>query len=216
MGYGRTLALLALAAAITTAAITTASVAHAETYKWIDPQGRVQYTDRLPVESVNRGNVQLSRQGVAKTVTEAPLSAEQKQAIEARLAREREVDRIAKEKAQQENALLGSYTSEDDIEIARKRNLALIGAAILSAEARIKSLQRRIVAIEREKLFYENKPFPEKLKRELAAVQAEIPMQHSVIAQRNEDALVVNQRYDDLKQKFVDVKTKLAAQTAKR
>ena len=122
-----TLVSLAVAAAM-------ASIAHAETYKWVDPQGRVQYTDRLPTEAVNRGNVELSRQGIARKVTDAPLTAEQKRAVEERLAREREADKITREKLQQENALLSSYTSEDDIEISRHRTLALIGAAIISAE----------------------------------------------------------------------------------
>ena len=203
-----TLVSLAVAAAM-------ASIAHAEMYKWVDPQGRVQYTDRLPTEAVNRGNVELSRQGIARKVTDAPLTAEQKRAVEERLAREREADKITREKLQQENALLSSYTSEDDIEISRQRTLAIIGAAIIAAEARIQTLQRRAIVIEREKLFYENKPFPEKMRRELVAVQAEIPRQHTTIAQRNEDALVVNQRYDDLRQKFVELRSKLAAQTVK-
>src|SRR4051812_40110187 len=68
-----------------TAAITLASIAHAETYKWVDAQGHIQYTDRLPTEAVSRGNVQMSKQGIAKNVTEAPLTAEQRRAIEERL-----------------------------------------------------------------------------------------------------------------------------------
>ena len=142
------------------------TTARAETFKWVDAQGRIQYTDRLPPEAVNRGNVQMSKQGVAKTVTDPSLTAEQRLAIEDRLAREREVEKQAKERRHQESALLSSYTSEDDIEIARKRNLALIGASIQASESRIKTLQQRAVDLEKEKLFYEKKSFPERLRRE--------------------------------------------------
>jgi hypothetical protein len=192
--------------------------AHAQTYKWVDPQGRVQYTDRLPADAVNRGNVQLSKQGVAKAVVEPALTAEQRLAIEERLARERDAEKVAKERQLQEKALLASYTSEEDIEIARKRNLALIGAAIVSAEARIKTLQNRMAAIEKEKLFYEKRPVPEKLKREQAAVEAEIPRQYTLIARKNEDALAINQRYDEQRAQYLDLRNKLATQapTAKR
>ena len=188
------------------------ATAHAELFKWVDAQGRVQYTDRLPEDAVNRGNVQLSKQGLAKNVTEPVLTAEQRRAIEERIAREREAEKVERDRKLQENALLSSYSSEMDIDVARRRNLAIVGASILSAEARIKALQRRTAAIEREKLFYEKKPFPEKLKRELASVQSEVPKQYAIISQRNEDALEINRRYEAQRQKFVELKTRLASE----
>lgn len=188
------------------------ATAHAELFKWVDAQGRVQYTDRLPQDAVNRGNVQLSKQGLAKNVTEPVLTAEQRRAIEERIAREREAEKVERDKKLQENALLSSYSSEMDIDVARRRNLAIVGASILSAEARIKALQRRTAAIEREKLFYEKKPFPEKMKRELASVQSEVPKQYAIISQRNEDALEINRRYEAQRQKFVELKTRLASE----
>ena len=199
-----------IAMSINLLALSTA--AHAELFKWVDAQGRVQYTDRLPQDAVNRGNVQLSKQGLAKNVTEPVLTAEQRRAIDERIAREREAEKVERDKKLQENALLSSYSSEMDIDVARRRNLAIVGASILSAEARIKALQRRTAAIEREKLFYEKKPFPEKLKRELASVQSEVPKQYAIISQRNEDALEINRRYEAQRQKFVDIKTRLASE----
>ena len=188
----------------------------ADTFKWVDPQGTVQYTDRLPAEAVPRGNVTLSKQGVAKGATDAALTSEQRRVMEERTARDQENLKFERQRQQQENALLSSYTSEEDIEIARKRNLALIGASILSAESRIKSLQRRAQAIEREKPFYEKKPFPERLKRELVQIEQEIPRQYTIIAQKNEDALAINQHYDEQRAQFTDIKNKLAQQTAAR
>ena len=198
--------------AIALAALCAASASGAELYKWVDPQGKVQYTDRLPAEAVNRGNVEMSKQGVAKKVTEPTLTAEQRSAMEERILHQREADKAVLDRQHQENALLSSYTSESDIEVARRRNLAIVGAGILSAEARIKALQRRAAALEREKLFYEKKPFPEKLKRELASVQTEIPKQYAVISQKNEDALAVNERYDAQHRKFVEIKGRMATE----
>ena len=198
--------------AMSIALLAVSSTARGELFKWVDAQGRVQYTDRLPQDAVNRGNVQLSKQGLAKNVTEPVLTAEQRRAIEERIAREREAEKVERDKKLQENALLSSYSSEMDIDVSRRRNLAIVGASILSAEARIKALQRRTAAIEREKLFYEKKPFPEKLKRELASVQSEVPKQYAIISQRNEDALEINRRYEAQRQKFVELKTRLASE----
>ena len=215
MELARHTAWILLGAAVGAALCVT--TARAETFKWVDAQGRIQYTDRLPAEAVNRGNVQLSRQGVAKSVTDPSLTAEQRRAIEDRLTREREDARQVRERQHQENALLASYTSEDDIEIARKRTLALIGASILASESRIKALQARTVALEKEKLFYEKKPFPERLKRELAAAQAEIPKESTMIAQKNQEALAINQRFDEQKVQYLEIRARLAqSQTVKR
>ena len=130
------MALLLLAAGLVAA-----TPASAETYKWVDEKGRVQYTDRLPAEAVNRGMVELNKQGMTKKVTEPALTPEQRKAQEEKLEQQRQAERTFAEKRRQDNALLSSYTSENDIDLARRRNLALVGASILSAETRIKVLQ---------------------------------------------------------------------------
>ena len=203
-----------LALSLLVAALVAGSPASAETYKWVDEKGHVQYTDRVPAEAVNRGMTELNRQGITKKVTEPALTPEQRRALEERQEQQRLADRALVEKRNQENALLSSYTSEDDIDIARRRNLALVGAGILSAEARIKALQRRSAVLEREKLFFEKKPVPERMKRELASIALEIPKQYALIAQRNEDALAVNSRYDQQKSRFRELKDQMAREAA--
>ncbi|MEP7084792.1 MAG: DUF4124 domain-containing protein, partial [Betaproteobacteria bacterium] len=193
-------------------AVTT--IARAETYKWVDEKGRTQYTDHLPAEAAKRGNVELSKQGMPKKITEPAPTPEQRRIVEEKQEQQEQADKLVARQRHQENALLSSYTSENDIDLARRRNLALVGASILSAEARIKALQRRVAAIEEEKLFYENKPVPEKLKRELANVTAEIPKQYALIAQKNEDALSVNSRYEEQKLKFRELKAQIQRDSA--
>ena len=126
---------------------------------------------------------------------------------------QRRAERALVEKRNKENALLSSYTTENDIDLAKRRNLALVGSNILSAEARIKALQRRLVSLEKEKLYYEKKPLPDKLKKEMALITAEIPKQTALIAQKNEDALVVINRYEEQKLRFRELKAQ-AAQSA--
>ena len=204
----------ALSCLLVAGAMVAALPSHAETFKWIDKEGRVQYTDRLPAEAATRGNVELNKQGMPKKITDPALTPEQRRILEEKEEQQRQADRATLRQKYQENALLSSYTSENDIDLARRRNLALVGAGILSAEARIKALQRRTAVLEKEKLFYEKKPFPEKLKRELANIDAEIPKQHALIAQRNEDALAINSRYEEQKVRFRELKAQIARETA--
>ena len=50
-------------------AVLAGAAANAETYKLTDEKGRVQYTDRVPPDAVNRGMVELNKQGMPKNVT---------------------------------------------------------------------------------------------------------------------------------------------------
>ena len=198
------------------AGFVTVTSAIADTYRWVDEKGRVQYTDRLPAEATNRGNVELNKQGMTRKVTEPALTPEQRKVQEEKMEEQRRAERAVVEKRSKENALLSSYTTENDIDLARRRNLALVGSTILSAEARIKALQRRLASLEKEKLYYEKKPLPEKLKKELALITAEIPKQTALIAQKNEDALAVNSRYEEQKLRFRELRAAQSAAIVKK
>ena len=200
---------LALALAVMFAVPNATAVA--DTYKILDEKGRVQYTDRVPPEAINRGMVELNKQGMAKKVTEPAPTPEQRRILDEKAEREKLAQKEAARQRAVDNALLQSYTSETDIDIAKRRNLALVGAAIISAVARIMALQRRAAALEKERVFYESKPIPDKLKRDIATVAAEIPKQYEIIQAKNEEALAIDQRYSEQKERYREVKSRLAA-----
>lgn len=73
-----------------------ASIAHAEMYKWIDSQGKVQYSDQPP--SVNAQTIKAPQSGQAETTSQATQSLnEQDQAYQKRRA-EAEQARVKAEK----------------------------------------------------------------------------------------------------------------------
>jgi len=201
----------ALAFALAAAFAVPSATAVAETYKILDEKGRVQYTDRVPPDAINRGMVELNKQGMAKKVTEPAPTPEQRRMLEQKAEREKLAQREAERQRAVDNALLQSYTSEADIDVAKRRNLALVGAAIISAEARVKALQRRAAALDKERVFYESKPIPDKLKREIALIAAEIPKQYEIIQAKNEEALAIETKYSEQKERFREVKLRVAA-----
>ena len=200
-----------LAGALAAALVAAGAPAAADTYKILDEKGRVQYTDRVPPDAITRGMVELNKQGMAKKVTEPAPTPEQRRILEEKAEREKLAKKEAERQRAVDNALLQSYTSEADIDVAKRRNLALVGAAIISAEARIKALERRAAALEKERVFYESKPLPDKLKRDIASVAAEIPKQYELIQAKNEEALAINQKYSEQKERYREVKSRLAA-----
>jgi hypothetical protein len=101
-----------------------AGASWAATYRWLDEQGRVHYGDSIPPQYAGQGHSELNRQGrVIRQVERAPGSAE------ARARREREAaQKLAQEKAdlerqRRDSALLATFASTHEIDLARQRAL---------------------------------------------------------------------------------------------
>ncbi len=199
-------------AALAVLAIATASAPLAATYKWVDDQGVVHYTDKLPPEAINKGNVQLDKYGVPIKRTDPALSPEQRKKIadeEARaeqLAKERElVDR-------RDRALLATYTMESEIDLARRRALSTIEQQIQSSTAYTAQLSKRKADVVQRKAALGDKPVPPVLERELANVDSELARQDELLAAKQKEIAVVNARYDADKKRWRELRAATEAQ----
>jgi len=176
--------------------------ARATTYKWVDDKGVVHYTDKLPPDAVNKGSVELNKQGIPTKRVEPDATPEQRRAREAEEERKRQQARVNEETARRDRALLASYTTESEIDLARNRSLATIDAVVQSALAYNEQLSRRRADILAKKAAYGDKPVPPSLQSELDGVNAEIARQADVIARKKSESAGVAARYDADKQRW--------------
>jgi hypothetical protein len=95
----------------------------AATYKWVDEKGVVHYTDKLPPDAVDKASTELSKQGVPVNKTDKALTPEQRRAKEQEAEKAKENARLQEEIARRDRALVASYTSEAEIDLARNRSL---------------------------------------------------------------------------------------------
>jgi len=180
--------------------------AQGATYKWVDDKGIVHYTDKIPAEAVNKGSVELNKQGVQVKRIDPALNAEQRRAREAdgerlRLAgKEREVGE------RRDRALLQSYSTESEIDLARTRALGTIDAQVQSALAYTATLTTRRDELEAKRKGLGNKPLPPVIERELATVDSELNKQSELIAAKQKDIAHVNARYDGDKQRWRELR----------
>ena len=187
---------LAGAALLAAALLFAPGSARAATYKWVDDKGVVHYTDTMPPEAVNKGSVELSKQGIPLKKIDPALTPEQRRAREAEEARQREISKQQEEIARRDRALLSSYTTEGEIDLTKKRALARIESVVQSARAYGETLSKRKGEIDARKAAYGSKPVPPALERELESIDAELARQTDLLAlkKRETDALVA--RYD--------------------
>ena len=193
-------------AVVVTFALCAAGSASAATYKWVDDQGVVHYSDKVPPEAIGKGATVLDKQGRPTKQLEPAPTPEQIKAKAAAEEQQRELAKSLEAQARKDRALMQSYTNEAEIDIARNRALATIDTQIKSAQSYSTELTRRQQDLKRKKAGFGEKPVPIDLERELNTVDVELSRQTSLIKQKTEEIGAVNAKYDGDKQRWREIK----------
>ncbi len=160
-------------------------------YRWVDDEGNVQFSDRLPPEAADRGRTEMSRDGMRRRDVPPPKTAEE-------LRRERELERLRREQAelieQQRRAdevLLRTYRSVDDVVMMRDGKIAAVDVMIQSLKGDIRRQQNQINRAQREAAEQERagQTIHENTEREIRQAKASI-----------EDTLALILRHERTKQ----------------
>ncbi len=127
--------------------------AQAQMYRWVDGNGRVHYSDTPPTTYQRSGGAEMNKQGlvIKRTQSEA-----ERQAEAVRLAEQKRIQVEQNKQAQLDRALMSTYTTEAEIDLARDRalehhSLAIKGAEIRgkAVDANLADLKARIANIEK-------------------------------------------------------------------
>jgi hypothetical protein len=178
-----------------------AGTAQAQLYRWVDGNGRVHYSDTLPQTYQRTGAAEMNKQGMVVRRTQS--EAERKAEIE-RQADQLKLERQQAEQERLDRALMATYTSEAEIDLARDRALEHHKLAIRGAETRAKAveanlddLRARIASIEKS-----GRPVSADLQNQLAQIQKEsLDLKRTIL--NNEEAMMkVREKYQTDKQRF--------------
>ena len=133
--------------------------------KWVDSQGVTHYGDKLPAQEAGRNNTVLNNQGI--TVKKVDVSA---------IAKNADLEKKSIELSRKDNAIIASYSTLEEIDLARDRNLKLEEFELLSLFQRQinnkKNLQQRNVLS--AGFIQRNKEVPPKIIQEIVDLQTNI------------------------------------------
>ena len=200
-----------LVKALAVAAVALAPIAaQAQIVKCVGKDGKTYVGSTLPPQCAGQSTEQMNKEGMVVRRTDAMLTPEQRAAKDAeeRTAKEKaaETARLEKEDARKNKALLSTYGSESDIEVARKRMLA-------DNENTVKQTQDKIVAIraageklKKELEFFQgkNKP-PTKLLQDIRNNDIDLGAQQELLTAKNKDVDAINARYDADKRRYLEL-----------
>jgi chromosome segregation ATPase len=193
-------------AAIAALAAAMSGAAHAAMYKWVDDQGVVHYSDKVPPEAVSKGATVLDKQGMPVKKIDPALTPEQIKAKEAADEEQRAKNKALADQARKDKALMQSYTTEQEIDVAKSRALATIDNQIKSAQAYSIDLTQRLEALKKRKAAFGGKPAPADVERDLNTIDVELARQQALIQQKTEEIGTVTAKYDTDKKRWQDIK----------
>lgn len=184
--------------------------AQAQIIKCVGKDGKTYVGSTLPPQCAGQGTEQMNKQGMVVKRTDAMLSPEQRAAKEAeeRAAREKEAEiaRKEKEEARKNKALLSTYGSEKDIEVARSAALKDNELAVKQTQDKIAQIDKNGARLKKEMEFYQgkNQP-PAKLLQDIKNNEIDRKAQQDLLTAKKKDVDIINARYDGYKRRYLEL-----------
>lgn len=165
--------------------------------KWIDKNGVTQYGDRPPLPSKVKKSSVLNKQGVTIQKIQ-PKATTSKQ------------DKIIAKRSRYDSALLASYSSVDEIEIARKRNVRMDELALTALESKQRKINLRLQENNKLLLDYakKNKTAPTDMVNTIEQDTATVKSLENQINKRRATIEKTNQRYEKDKLRYTELESK--------
>ena len=120
--------------------------------------------------------------------------------------------RVREEIERKDRALLQTYTTESEIDLARNRALSTIDAQMQSAQAYTVNLNKRKKDLAARLAALGDKPVPGQLERERVNIDEELAKQSDLILAKQREIAVVNARYDADKLRWQQLRVAAEAQ----
>lgn len=177
--------------------------AEAQSYRCTGKDGKKYYGQSMPPQCLGLPAEQLNAQGMVIKRIDPQASAAERAAKEAEEEDRKKREATSKEEGRRNRALLATYTSEKDIEEARRRALTDNEAAVKEIERRVAALKTRQVELQKELDFFQgkNKP-PAKLNEDIKNAEIDLTAQENLLAAKKKDVSAINARYDEDKKRY--------------
>ncbi len=167
------------------------------TFKWVDEAGNIHYGDRVPPRYAKKERQEINEQGRTVKVYEAAKTPEQK----AELRRLANLEAAEKKKARKQKihdrALLATYSSEEDMLLARDGKIASVDALIQLTNSRIETSRKRLLSLETEAAEFERsgKPVPKILQSQITTARDQLKENEAFVVAKEKEKQVITRKF---------------------
>lgn len=174
--------------------------AEAKLFKWVDNNGTTHYGETIPPEYANNDAVKLEKGRIEKR--------EDKSVAQKAAAKDPVAEKARIEAERHDNALINTYSSEKEIDLARDRNLQQVEARTGSFTTLLKSAQENQVALQKEAegLTKQGRKIPKSLDEDLVEAQTRVDKMQADLNNSLKESDAVKARYEADKVRYRELK----------
>lgn len=175
----------------------------ARTYKWVDDQGVTHYGETIPPEYADKDRKTLNKSG-AVVRNEDVLTAEERRVKEAQAAKNRAEGEAARDQKRHDKSLTSTYSSVDEIELSRQRNIQQLEARIGGIQAKIKITSAKLDALAADFEAHKKagRKIPDALYDDLSETQNQLNRQKLDLDKYTTEKQAVDARFEADKARF--------------
>ena len=169
-------------------------------YKCVDANGKVYYSDKLNPDCAQGS--ELNRQGVVmpkKKVANPAQRSKDDVGVDSKNSQHQE---------RRDRALMATYTTEEEIDAARDRSLAIPAQATKSVESKLDKINGQLTELKNQAdaLAAQKKPLPSRLLEDVNARHKELARLEADLAQRKVQADSIRAKFEADKLRFRELK----------
>jgi len=195
--------------ALLSAALVAVAPASAATYRWVDHNGKVQYSDVMPPSQAGQGHAELDKSGrVVKEVKRTRMTPEEIAQQREAQVRQEELKRKHMEQQRRDKALLSTYTSVKEIELARDRAIELESLNIRGLQTRMDSAAQKLAEANAKLTIARNagQVEPASFKQMRNEAQRELANISESMNQRTRAIENIHKRFEEDEKRFLELK----------
>lgn len=173
----------------------------------VDDEGKSHYYNKiLPPECEDKATTEMNKQGVVLNRTETKQVVQPEEDKAAQLA----ADQSRLEEERRDAVLLNTYTSEEEIDLARERNVHPVELTIVGVEKRLEISKTRLkdLLIQAKQAVQTQSPTLEGIKKEIIPVQREAKTLQNELKENQLRIESIKTRFDIDKTRFIELMAK--------
>ncbi|MFM2397055.1 MAG: hypothetical protein RLZZ144_305 [Pseudomonadota bacterium] len=183
------------------------STADATLYKWVDDKGTTHYDQTIPPEYAAKSSVQLNDKGRIEKNRTVETAAEHK-ANEAIRSKKLAEEAAVRESKRRDSALLNTYTTEKEIDLARDRNLQQVESRQHSFTTMLESAKASKAELlkEQDQLNQQKRTIPPSLLDDIKESEARVAKAEKNLALSTQELAAVKNKFETDKRRFKELK----------
>jgi len=168
-------------------------------YKWVDETGEIQYGDRVPPQYATTERSVINDQGRTIKVYEAAKTPEEKAEAQALVKQQAEEKKLTEQQVLRDHTLLSTYSSEEDMLMARDNKVASVETLIQLTNSRLDSMQKRLNGLTNDAAEFERsgKKLPEGLVNQMKNLKEQIEHNEDYVKAKQKEKELIASKFDE-------------------